>query len=90
MLDSYFIDNTTASCYNLIKKAGEKMDDVQIVLHIIELCLFIISSFWVLWRNSRFIQKQPFKTLALISIFTTLFGAIALCIYDVILFFIEL
>ena len=66
------------------------MEDLQIVLHIIELCLFLFSLFWVLQRNSNFIQKQPTKIMAIVTIFTTILGGIALCIYDIILFFTEL
>ena len=72
------------------EKGGGYMEDLQIVLHIIEFCLFLFSLFWYLQRNSRFIQKQPFKIIALLTIFTTLLGGMALCIYDIILFFIEL
>ena len=64
--------------------------ELQIVLHIIELCLFMFSLFWYSQRNSRFIQTQAFKIIALVTIFTTILGGIALCIYDIILFFLEL
>ena len=64
--------------------------ELQIVLHIIELCFFLFSLFWVSKRNSRFIQKQPIKITAIVTIFTTILGGIALCIYDIILFFTEL
>ena len=66
------------------------MENLQIVLHIIELCLFLFSLFWYSQRNSRFIQKQPFKIMAIITIFITILGGIALSIFDIILFFIEL
>ena len=64
--------------------------ELQIVLHIIELGLFMFSFFWYSQRNSRFIQTQPFKIIALVTIFTTILGGIALCIYDIILFFTKL
>ena len=60
--------------------------DLQIILHLIELCLFLCSLFWVSQRNSKFIQKQPFKMIALLTIFITILGGIALCIYDIVLF----
>ncbi len=66
------------------------MEDLQIVLHIIELCLFLFSLFWVSQRKSRFIQRQPFGIMAIVTIFTTILGGIALSIFDIILFFIEL
>lgn len=66
------------------------MEDLQIVIHIIELCLFLFSLFWVSQRNSRFIQRKPFKIMAIVTIFTTILGGIALGIFDIILFFIEL
>ena len=66
------------------------MEDLQIILHIIELCLFLFSLFWYSQRNSRFIQRQPFKIVAIVTIFTTILGGVALGIYDIILFFMEL
>ena len=66
------------------------MEDLQIILHIIELCLFLFMLFWVSQRNSRFIQRQPFKIMAILTIFTTILGGVALCIFDIILFFMEL
>ena len=62
------------------------MEDLQIILHIIELCLFLFMLFWVSQRNSRFIQRQPFKIMAILTIFTTILGGVALCIFDIILF----
>ena len=66
------------------------MEDLQIVLHIIELCLFLFALFWYSQRNSRFIQKQPFKMMAIATIFITILGGVALGIYDCILFFMGL
>ena len=66
------------------------MEDLQIILHIIELCLFLITLFWVSQRNSRFIQRQPFRIMAIVTIFATILGGVALCIFDIILFFMEL
>ena len=60
------------------------------VLHIIELCLSLFSLFWYSQRNSRFIQKQPFKIMAIATIFITILGGAALGIYDIIVFFMEL
>ena len=76
--------------YNNAKKGGGYMEDLQIILHIIELCLFLFSLFWYSQRNSRFIQRQPFKIMAIVTIFTTILGGVALGIYDIILFFMEL
>ena len=66
------------------------MEDLQIILHIIELCLFLFSLFWYSQRNSRFIQKQPFKIMAIATVFITILGGVALGIYDSILFFMRL
>lgn len=66
------------------------MEDLQIILHIVELCLFIFTLFWVSQKKSRFIQIQPFKVMAVVTIFITILGGIALCIFDIVLFFIEL
>lgn len=64
--------------------------NLQISLHIIELCLFLFSLFWVAMRNSKLIQMQPFKFIAILTIFITILGGIALCIYDIVLFFKEI
>ena len=84
------IDSHAFLCYNKSKKDGGYMEDLQIILHIIELCLFLFSLFWYSQRNSRFIQRQPFKIVAIVTIFTTILGGVALGIYDIILFFMEL
>ncbi len=64
--------------------------DLQIILHITELCLFLFTLFWVSQRNSRFIKRQPFKIIAIMTIFITILGGIALCIFDIVLFSMEL
>ena len=84
------IDMLAHLWYNNPKKGGGYMEDLQIILHIIELCLFLFSLFWYSQRNSRFIQRQPFKIMAIVTIFTTILGGVALGIYDIILFFTEL
>ena len=66
------------------------MEDLQITLHIIELCLFFFTLFWVSQRNSRFMKRQPFKIMAILTVFTTILGGVALCVFDIILFFMEL
>ena len=63
------------------------MEDLQIFLHIIELCLFSFSLFLYSQRNSSFIQKQPFKIIAVVTISITILGGVALGIFDIILFF---
>ena len=68
----------------------ESLMDLQIVLHIIELCLFIFTLFWISQKNSKFIHRQPFKIIAIITIFSTIIGGVALCIFDIVLFFMEL
>ena len=84
------IDMLAHLWYNNPKKDGGYMEDLQIILHIIELCLFLFSLFWYSQRNSRFIQRQPFKIMAIVTSFTTILGGVALGIYDIILFFMEL
>ncbi len=64
--------------------------NLQIYLHIIELCLFLFSLFWVAMRDSKIIQMQPFKFIAILTICITILGGVALCIYDIVLFFKEL
>ena len=66
------------------------MGDLQIILHIVELCLFLFTLFWVSQRNSRFIQRQLFKIMAIVTIFITILGGVALGILDIILFCMEL
>ena len=61
--------------------------NLQIHLHIIELCLFLFSLFCVAMRDSKIIQMQPFKFIAILTICITILGGIALCIYDIVLFF---
>lgn len=60
--------------------------NLQISLHIIELCLFVFSLFWVAMRDSKMIQMQPFKIIAILTIFITILGGLALCVYDIVLF----
>ena len=62
------------------------MEDLQILLHIIELGLFLITLFWMSQKNTKFIQKQPFKAMAIGTVFVTILGGIALCIFDIVLF----
>lgn len=59
----------------------------QILLHIVELCLFLFSLFWVIIRDSKIIQILTLRMIALLTIFITIFGGIALCIYDIVIFF---
>ena len=61
--------------------------DIQIRLHIVELCLFLFSLFWVAMRETKFIQLLPFRIIAILTIFVTVLCGIALSIYDIILFF---
>jgi hypothetical protein len=61
--------------------------NLQIALHLIELCLFLFSLFWVAMRDSKIIQMQPFKLIAILTIFITILGGLALCVYDIVLFF---
>ena len=66
------------------------MEDLQILLHVIELCLFMFSLFWISQKNSKFIHRQPFKIIAIITAFATLLGGVALCVFDIVFFFMEL
>ena len=64
--------------------------NLQILLHIIELGLFVFSLLWVSIRDSQTIQILPFRIMALLTIFLTILGGIALCVYDIVLFFKEM
>lgn len=61
--------------------------ELQIILHIAELILFLFSLFWVAIRNSRIIQIMPFRIIAILTILITILGGIFICIYDIVLFF---
>ena len=63
---------------------------LQIIFHIVELCVFLICMFFVSQKDSKFIQKQPFKAIALLTVLITILGGIALAIYDIVLFCISL
>lgn len=52
--------------------------NLQITLHVIELCLFLFSLFWVVMRDSKMIQRQPFKLIAILTIVITILGGLAL------------
>ncbi len=56
------------------------------LLHIIELSLFMFSLFWVAIRKSKITKILPFGILAIVTIFVTILGEIALCVYDIVLF----
>ena len=58
----------------------------QILFHIIELCLFMFSLFWVGIRDSKAIQIMPFRIMAILTILVTILGGIALCVYDIVIF----
>ena len=60
--------------------------DMQILLHLVELGLFLFSLFWVKIRDSKFIQIMPFRIIAILTILITILDGIALCIYDIVLF----
>ena len=60
--------------------------DMQILLHLVELGLFLFSLFCVKIRDSKFIQIMPFRIIAILTILITILGGIALCIYDIVLF----
>ena len=62
------------------------MENLQIILHIIELCLFLFTLFWISQKNTRYIQRQPFKAIVIGTILVTILGGVALCIFDIILF----
>ena len=63
------------------------LEDLEITLHIIELCLFLFSLFWAKMENSKIIQRQPFKIIAILTIFITVLGLFAICVFDIVLFF---
>ena len=64
------------------------LENLEIALHIIELCLFLCSLFWVAMQDSSIMQFQPLKIIAVITIFVTILGGVALGVFDIVLFFI--
>ena len=68
----------------------QNLEDLQILLHIIEFCLFLFTLFWIKMEGSKIIQLLPFKIMALLTIFITIVGGLALFIFDIVLLFKEL
>ena len=65
----------------------QNLEDLQILLHIIEFCLFLFTLFWIAMKDSKIIQMQPFKIIAILTVFITIIGGLALCVFDIVLFF---
>ena len=69
-------------------------ENLEILYHIIVLCLFLLSLFWVAIKDSKIIQMKPFKIIAILTIFITIFvgiiGGLALSVFDIVSFFKEL
>jgi len=68
----------------------ENLENLQILLHIIEFCLFLFSLFLILIRHSTILQMPPIKFIALLTICITILAGIALCIYDIVLFTLQI
>ena len=66
-------------------------ENLEILYHIIVLCLFLLSLFWVAIKDSKIIQMKPFKIIAVLTIFITIFvaiiGGLALSVFYTVSFF---